>query len=183
MPGQWTCLSSRIRVRHKDIKPRNILVHYGNIIFVDFGLTFDFFGADSDTTINMVNGMTPRYCAPEVADCLPRNKSADVWSLGVVFLEITILTGDGIEFMRTFLDTHGTKVDCVQKNISGLADYLGELRGASEVTTYCFRPYWTHEESQELLISADDSVDDDCPRALRFRTLHHERIRATSMAK
>ncbi|KAL5384227.1 hypothetical protein DPSP01_005372 [Paraphaeosphaeria sporulosa] len=115
-------------IRHKDIKPRNILVHHGNILFADFGLSFDFSGADGDTTVSMVNGMTPRYCAAEVADCRPRNKSADIWSLGVVYLEMTtILAGKDVEFMRRFLETHGTEVEHVQKNVDGLTDYLIEL--------------------------------------------------------
>ena len=55
------------KVRHKDIKPRNILVHGGNILFTDFGLSFNFTDADSSTTVSMMNWMTPRYCVPEVA--------------------------------------------------------------------------------------------------------------------
>jgi serine/threonine protein kinase len=116
-------------VRHKYIKSRNVRVHNGKVLFADFGLSLDFSEADGDTTVSMVNGMTPRYCAPEVADCLPRRKSADIWSLGVVFLEMTtILTGNDIDFMRNFFLTHGTEVDFVYKNIPGLSDHLAELR-------------------------------------------------------
>ena len=84
------------RVRHKDIKPGNILVHGGNVLFTDFGLSVDFTNADSNTTISMVNGMTPRYCAPEVAMFEPWNTASDVWSLGIVFLEMAaVLKGKG----------------------------------------------------------------------------------------
>ncbi|PSN59010.1 kinase-like protein, partial [Corynespora cassiicola Philippines] len=98
------------RVRHKDIKPKNILVHRGNILFTDFGLSLDFTDADSSTTISMVNGMTPKYCAPEVAQYEPRNTMSDIWSLGVVFMEMAVvLKGKTIEFMTDFFREHGSQ--------------------------------------------------------------------------
>jgi serine/threonine protein kinase len=47
-------------VRHKDIKPGNILVNSGQVLFTDFGLSLDFTNASGSTTMSMVNGMTPR---------------------------------------------------------------------------------------------------------------------------
>jgi serine/threonine protein kinase len=48
----------------------------------------------------MVNRMTPRYCALEVANHEPRNTSSDIWSLGVVFPEMTaVLKGRTVEYM------------------------------------------------------------------------------------
>jgi serine/threonine protein kinase len=63
---------------HKDIKLNNILVHGGNILFTDFGLAFDFTDITGSTTAGMVNGRTPRYCAPKVADHEPQNTSSDI---------------------------------------------------------------------------------------------------------
>lgn len=37
-------------VRHKDIKPRNILVHRGIVIYIDFGYSGEFVQLDSSTT-------------------------------------------------------------------------------------------------------------------------------------
>ncbi|KAF2818119.1 kinase-like protein, partial [Ophiobolus disseminans] len=94
---------------HKDIKPSNILVHGGNVLFTDFWLAFDFTNKDSSTTVSMVNGMTPRYCAPEVANYEPQNTSSDIWSLGVVFLEMTaVLKGRTVKHMYDFLKEHGS---------------------------------------------------------------------------
>jgi hypothetical protein len=65
-------------VRHKAIKPGNILVNSGKVLFTDFGLSLDFTDATGSTTMSMVNGMTPRYCAPEVANYEPRNTISDI---------------------------------------------------------------------------------------------------------
>ena len=115
-------------VRHKDIKPGNILVHGGNVLFTDFGLSFDFTDADGSTTVSMVNGMTPRYCAPEVAALEPRNMASDIWSLGVVFLEmITVLKGETVEFMYEFFKRHGSRQDFVRTNRAALLELVAEL--------------------------------------------------------
>ncbi|MCJ1279363.1 hypothetical protein MMC21_007187 [Puttea exsequens] len=115
-------------VRHKDIKPGNILVHSGNVLFTDFGLSFDFSDADGSTTVSMVNGMTPRYCAPEVAAHEPRNTASDIWSLGVVFLEmVTVLKGKTVEFMYEFFGRHGSRQGFVRTNHAALLELIVEL--------------------------------------------------------
>jgi serine/threonine protein kinase len=87
------CLASgldfihKFSIRHKDIKPQNILVHEGQMIFTDFGIAFDATGQDTTTT-GAPGAFTDRYRAPEVADERPRNKKSDVFSLGCVFLEV-----------------------------------------------------------------------------------------------
>ncbi|KAH7413941.1 kinase-like domain-containing protein [Phaeosphaeria sp. MPI-PUGE-AT-0046c] len=97
-------------VRHKDIKPGNILVSKGKVLLTDFGLALDFKDATGSTTTGMVNGRTPRYCAPEVATHQARNTMSDIWSLGVVFLEmLVILKGQTIQYMNDFFQHHGTK--------------------------------------------------------------------------
>ncbi|KAI4916965.1 hypothetical protein J4E90_003470 [Alternaria incomplexa] len=65
------CLASGLqfmhaqKVRHKDIKPHNILVHKGSFIYTDFGSSLDY-GADtrSDTT-GHPDSITRKYAAPE----------------------------------------------------------------------------------------------------------------------
>ncbi|KAH7385182.1 kinase-like domain-containing protein [Phaeosphaeria sp. MPI-PUGE-AT-0046c] len=74
-------------VRHKDIKPQNILIHKGEVIFTDFGISHDFGDAGQSTTTGPVQGLTRRYCAPEVDEGRSRNSSSDICSLGCVYLE------------------------------------------------------------------------------------------------
>ncbi|KAH7091475.1 kinase-like domain-containing protein [Paraphoma chrysanthemicola] len=88
------CLASGLafmhgrRIRHKDIKPRNILVHEGRMLYTDFGYSFDSNGFTRTTTEGLHGFLTRRYSAPEVIKCEPRNSKSDVFSLGCVFLEM-----------------------------------------------------------------------------------------------
>ena len=112
-------------IRHKDIKPGNILVHCGNVLFTDFGLSVDFTDATGSTTVGMVNGITPRYCAPEVAQLEPRNTSSDVWSLGVVFLEmIAVLKGKSAQYIEEFFKTHGSQAADVRTNSAAFVELV-----------------------------------------------------------
>ncbi|KAH7077631.1 kinase-like domain-containing protein [Paraphoma chrysanthemicola] len=88
------CLASglafmhRQTIRHKDIKPQNILIHRGDVMYTDFGLSYDFGDTGQSTTTGIVQGMTKRYCAPEVARGASRNSKSDIFSLGCVYIEI-----------------------------------------------------------------------------------------------
>ncbi|KAF2877349.1 kinase-like domain-containing protein, partial [Massariosphaeria phaeospora] len=85
--GSGLAFMHKQTIRHKDIKPQNILVHQGSVLFADFGIAFDFEHGRSTTT-GHPNSFTRRYCAPEVADWDKRNSKSDVFSLGCVYVEI-----------------------------------------------------------------------------------------------
>ncbi|KAJ4292486.1 hypothetical protein N0V90_009148 [Kalmusia sp. IMI 367209] len=88
------CLASGLefmhqqKIRHKDVKPRNILVHQGSFIYTDFGYSLDSSLEGHSTTAGRPDFLTRRYSAPEVVDFMPRNSRSDVFSLGCVFLEV-----------------------------------------------------------------------------------------------
>jgi serine/threonine protein kinase len=90
----YGCLANAVQylhendIRHKDIKPRNILLDKNDGLYItDFGLSRDTADASSSITDGIERG-TYKYCAPEVARLEPRGRAADVYSLGCVFLEI-----------------------------------------------------------------------------------------------
>ncbi|KAH4973701.1 hypothetical protein HBI54_026620 [Parastagonospora nodorum] len=74
------------QIRHKDIKPRNILVDKGSFIYNDFGYSFDSNSFTQSTTEGIPDCFTPRYSAPEVLQYEQRGSKSDVYSLGCVFI-------------------------------------------------------------------------------------------------
>ncbi|KAF2252040.1 kinase-like protein [Trematosphaeria pertusa] len=56
LESSFGCLASGLtfmhsqRIRHKDIKPRNILIHQGSVIYTDFGYSLDHSAASGSTT-------------------------------------------------------------------------------------------------------------------------------------
>ncbi|OCL07440.1 kinase-like protein, partial [Glonium stellatum] len=91
------------RIRHKDIKPQNILVKDGNVLFADFGLAKDFTSSDGMTsTTEGYTQKTPMYAAPEAHYQGIRRYSADIFSLGCVFAELSTLLG--YESVSNFFD-------------------------------------------------------------------------------
>jgi serine/threonine protein kinase len=79
--------SKQIAIKHKDIKPSNILMHSGRPILTDFGISNSFKDQDHSTSSGMTKRSAP-YAAPEVIHNQSRNTSQDVFSLGLVFLDI-----------------------------------------------------------------------------------------------
>lgn len=88
------CLASGLafmhqqKVRHKDVKPRKILIHQGSVIYTDFGYSLESSLAGHSTTDGRPDFLTRKYSAPEVVNFMPRNSRSDVFSLGCVFLDV-----------------------------------------------------------------------------------------------
>jgi serine/threonine protein kinase len=91
------------RIRHKDIKPQNILVKGMNVLITDFGTALDWSKDSGATTSGHPGPTSVNYIAPEVAEHEDRNESSDIWSLGCVFLEMTVKCC-GANFTRTIAD-------------------------------------------------------------------------------
>ena len=96
--GPWIgCLASALayihvqRVKHKDIKPANILIHGTNPVIADMGISHTF---DDDSKSSGQSAGSYTYEAPEVIKQQLRGRRQDVWSILCCFIEILAFLKD-----------------------------------------------------------------------------------------
>ncbi|KAL8828266.1 MAG: hypothetical protein Q9191_002687 [Dirinaria sp. TL-2023a] len=118
-----------IEVPHKDIKPENVLLKNGHLILTDFGTAFDWSKTGQSMTLsNAKDSRTPRYQSPESA-LGEFHRSSDIWSLGVMFLEmVTSLRGKTLGEMDFFLQGHGQCATSIHLNIEGAMNWFEQLQ-------------------------------------------------------
>ena len=162
---KWTgCLVEGLRyihsqqVKHKDIKPQNLLVHGEKILYTDFGIAHDFEGSVSVTAGN--TGMTRRYSAPEVVAGDERSRAADVFSLGCVFLE---MLGAILEWRLDGFADEDDYATYVQENRRGVAQGLNDIKAATE--TFQLRGFDSFPLVPTLTLSMLVNSPQDRPKA------------------
>lgn len=98
-------------VRHKDLKPANVLIRGSDVFVTDFGISRDLFGETTTGSREEPTERTPMYCAPESnVEGLRRGRSADMFSLGCILLEmLTVLMGQSIEDFEEFRTTGNSR--------------------------------------------------------------------------
>lgn len=84
-------------IRHRDLKPKNILLSPGRVYLADFGIARVV--RESEDSITNARCGTPYWMAPEVHDELDHHMApADVWQLGCIFLNIaTVIYSETLE--------------------------------------------------------------------------------------
>jgi serine/threonine protein kinase len=73
------------KIKHKNIKPSNILIHGANPIIADRGISHRF---NDDSKISGRSWGSETYAAPEVLEEEIRGRRQDVWSLLCCYIEI-----------------------------------------------------------------------------------------------
>ncbi len=129
-------------IRHKDIKPQNVLVRGHQVFVTDFGTSLDW-TENGQCTTSGPTIRSPKYCAPEVANWRPRNTSSDMWSLGAVFVEIwTVLKGESVKNLLSHFEKQGTNSTCYYLNIPALSSWMSLVKAGSDLTGDNFPYHW-----------------------------------------
>ncbi|KAL1591341.1 hypothetical protein SLS60_012085 [Paraconiothyrium brasiliense] len=98
----------RNNIRHKDLKPQNVLIHGDNLLLTDFGFSLDFSDETASTTTGRPSAWTVRYAAPEVLNFEARSRATDIYALGCVLIEmISRLYGSRLQDLKMYWKTHG----------------------------------------------------------------------------
>jgi tRNA A-37 threonylcarbamoyl transferase component Bud32 len=124
------------RIRHKDIKPANILINGSDVLYTGYNSALLF--QDSKGFTRSPNGgeRTDMYAPPERWDEDTRDVTADVFSLGCVFLEVlTVLAGEELEECYELAQPVG-----YGQNLDGIQRRLEELERRVKDKEWLLRP-------------------------------------------
>ncbi|KAH8719371.1 kinase-like domain-containing protein [Phaeosphaeriaceae sp. PMI808] len=158
-------------IRHKDIKPQNILIHLGRIVYTDFGIAFDATESDSTTTTGRPNAFTRRYCAPEVAIWDKRNRKSDVFSLGCVFTEILAVLEPPLHSQSLEAAAYYEIVDKLRKDLSHKRLISPHWSGLISVCISMLEPDPNHRISADTLLNELNTLERFMSRPIYFCNL------------
>ncbi|KAL9602365.1 MAG: hypothetical protein Q9219_001931 [cf. Caloplaca sp. 3 TL-2023] len=143
--GYFVCLAQALSyihesdVRHKDIKPENILIDAsGSVVLTDFGISRRF----PKKTPHVTNDKwewTRKYASPEIMQSkrAPRDDPSDVFSLGCVFLEMaSLILGKDLDTMTSHYATviDGSILeDAYYCNLERVYDWIQHLEKLRDV--------------------------------------------------
>ena len=143
-------------IRHRDIKPTNILIKEKTVLLCDFGLAKDFTGQDSSASRGAKPEGTLEYRAPEVVSDHARGRLADVFSLGCVFSEM--LTTSNNRSPEEYREMRQKKPfrDCLPQ----VQDWVTQFRHHEHSPLLCNIIKTMLSETPESRIAAQKALDD-----------------------
>lgn len=142
------------RIRHRDLTSRNILIRKGEVYISDFGSAYNWSSYQGSTTRHLNTPVSRDYMAPEIAKRDDRNSASDMWSLGVVYLEITtVLLGKELQDFRNKIEQNARKrgVDAfIYANLPVAIAWLETLREGNKGPVHDNEPLaWVRDLLQE----------------------------------
>jgi serine/threonine protein kinase len=123
-------------IKHKDIKPANVLIYRDTIRLTDFGTSRDFSDLGMSATDNGGARGTAKYFSPETATWSSPGRPADIFSLGCVFLEMVYsilpdLSIAKLDELRPEADSSGRSYQANLANLNKWTD-IGSPRHLAE---------------------------------------------------
>jgi serine/threonine protein kinase len=174
------CYVHSRNIKHKDIKPENILIKGKTVLLTDFGISRAFSTLDGSATIGPTS-KDFRYCAREVFTEKTRNRKSDIWSLGCVFLEIlSVLKGLSPKKIQTFFNNVGDCELSYHKNIEAVGELLRKFEtrdsklGSEEIDCTWLNPNSTLDNDALYWITRmlrdDPKTRPDAAKVFRWTT-------------
>ena len=108
----------KLKIRHEDIKPSNILIKNDQPYLSDFGLAQDFAEVSGRASLDQRVQGTLAYRPPDMGSTRLRDSASDVFSLGCVYSEMfTVTQGKSLEEYQAFRRTADSTAfrDCLEK--------------------------------------------------------------------
>lgn len=126
------------KIRHRDLTARNILIKQDQVYVGDFGSAYNSSHRQGSATRHFYTPVSQDYMAPEVAKREERDSKSDMFSLGVIFLEMTTrLLNRSISELRKTLQNHAKKNKSnsshVHANLPAAVGWLNELSRSNSV--------------------------------------------------
>jgi serine/threonine protein kinase len=118
------------KIKHKDLKPANILIHGENVLIADMGISHPW--VDQSTTTGTSPG-SKMYMAPEVLGKRRRGRRQDIWSLLCCYIEMfAYLIGTDLpEFRASADDENQTRT--FHHNYDRLVEWLKFLKVSTQL--------------------------------------------------
>jgi serine/threonine protein kinase len=125
----------QLDIKHRDVKPGNILIKGSDPYLADFGVAKDFSQQDMSASAEYFVKGTPAYRAPEAKSEEPSGRKADVFALGCVYSEmLTVIKRKALkdyqEFRRTSDST--SRAYAFRSNLTKVKEWLDQLATASD---------------------------------------------------
>lgn len=126
------------KIRHRDITARNVLIYRDEVYISDFGSAYSWSNRTASATRHYHIPVSPDYQAPEIAKREERDSKSDMFSLGVVFLEMTtrLLGRSTAELKRVIAMNarkHNSDQPYVHANLPVVLTWLDELRKGNTI--------------------------------------------------
>lgn len=133
----YGCLSGALhylhekKIRHRDLSASNILIHNDEVYISDFGSAYSWVNKSGSMTRHRSTPVSPDYMAPEIAKDEDHGTASDMWSLGIIFLEMTTrLLGRRLKEYKDAISSHARKNKAypfAYANIPALVNWLDSL--------------------------------------------------------